>query len=187
MPADTIDRTTLPAALVPLAKAQAKVEHARDDVLIAEHLAQAIDDVERVTNATLFERTITTDAVDLVGWPLYAWATPGSGNWIGLPFNNVSAFVATDADGLDVSSGYRVRQADIGGVGTAWLQGPTTVATPPITFAITAGLKTPDAIAPALRRLILRRAAALYEYREAALPLSADDLADEPALWRPDL
>lgn len=184
---DTIDRQALPAALLALAKAQARVDHDRDDLLLTEQLAQAIDDVERLTNATLFERVLSVDSRDLVTPPLWSWALSGSGNWIGLPFNNVTALVATDADGLDVSAGYRIRQADLGGVGTAWLQGPSVVATLPVVFTITAGLATPDAIAPALRRLILRRTAALYEYREAALPLSDSDLASEPSLWRPDL
>lgn len=182
-----IDRATLPALLLPLAKSQARIEHDRDDALVTEFVAQAIDDVERITNATLFARTIVSTSPEVAGAPLWAWAVPGSPNWISLSFNNVQRFVALDANGVDITADYTVRQADPGGVGTCWLQGPAAQPPQPVQFAILAGAETIDEIAPALRRLILRRAAALYEYREAALPLSSDDLASEPALWRPDL
>lgn len=184
---DTIDRTTLPAAFLELAKAQARVTHAEDDALITEQLAQAIDDVERLTNATIFERQMTLTPPEL-GLDLLAWAVSGSGNWISLPFNNVSALEVLDGAGTDISAAYTIKQRDPGGTGTTWLQGPATAPTPaPATFTFTAGMKTTGGIAPALRRLILRRAAALYEFRESALPLTADDLAGEPGLWRPDV
>jgi uncharacterized phiE125 gp8 family phage protein len=183
---ESIDRTTLPAAFLPLAKSQSRIEHDRDDALVTEHLAQAIDDVERLTNACIFERETELEG-DQLGDPVLAWATPVARTWLALPFNNVSALVVTDAIGVDVSTSYRIKQRDLGGVGTAWLQGPDVAPAAPILFAFTAGMGTIDEIAPALRRLILRRAAALYEFREAALPLTADDLAREPALWRPDL
>lgn len=185
--ADTIDRATLPPLFLDLAKSQARIVTSDDDALITEQLAQAIDDVERLTNATIFERTFELTSDDLASSPLWAWATPASPNWISLSFNNVSAFVATDADSVDVSDQYRLRQRDPGGVGTSYLQGPATMPAAPITFAVTAGMKTLDTIAPALRRVILRRFAALYEYREAALPLTVNDLTGEPSLWRPDL
>lgn len=182
-----VNRDALPALFLPLAKSQARIDHDRDDALVTEHLAQAIDDVERLTNATIFERTIGATSWEVAGAPLWAWAVPGSPNWISLTFNNVITFGAIDAAGVDVTTLYTLRQADPGGVGTAWLQGPAAPPAQPVSFIIVAGARDLDGIAPALRRLILRRAAALYEYREAALPLSADDLTGEPALWRPDV
>jgi hypothetical protein len=184
----TITRDVLPSLFLPLAKSQAHVDHDDDDAYLTELVAQAIDDVERITNATIFERTITAASTEVAVAALWSWAVPGSANWISLPFNNVRDFAATDADLVDVSAAYTLRQVDPGGVGTAWLQGAAAApAALPITFDIVAGMHALEEIAPALRRLILRRTAALYEYREAALPLSADDLNGEPALWRPDL
>jgi len=182
-----VNRTALPALFLPLTKSQARIEHDRDDALVTEHIAQAIDDVERLTNATIFERTIAATSWEVAGAPLWAWAVPGSPNWISLTFNNVITFGAVDADGADVGALYLLRQADPGGVGTAWLQGPTAQPAQPVSFVIVAGARSLDDIAPALRRLVMRRAAALYEYREAALPLSTEDLVSEPSLWRPDL
>jgi hypothetical protein len=178
--------------MLTLAKAQSRVTHARDDAYITELLGQSIDDVERTANATVFDRTITQTA-DWLAPAYWIGGAPASciPGWISapLPFNNVRTLTAVDADGVDVSDAYVVRQADPGGVAPAYLEGPI-VAAPAaagvvLTFA--AGMVDPTKIAPALRRMILRRCAALYENREAPLTLAEPMDDGAPLVWRPSV
>jgi uncharacterized phiE125 gp8 family phage protein len=189
-----LDRDTLPPLMLDTAKAQSRIDHARDDALVTEYLAQAIDDVERLTNATLFQRTITLDTDEV--WPAlpaWAWGLMASDVIrIALPFNNVSDLIATGTDSegnpVDVTASFSLAQVEPGGVGTAFLVGPTDATSwTGVTFQFTAGLADPNAIAPSVRRVIYRRAAALYEYREAALPLTAAEAGGDPGVWRPAL
>jgi len=104
-----------------------------------------------------------------------------------LPFNNVTTLVVLDADGLDVSLDYEVFQTDPGGVGSCVLGAPALVAAPAGgLFTFTAGCATADELSPSVRRAILRRAAALYEHREAPEGLAEPQEAGSVLLWRPD-
>lgn len=178
----TIDLATLPAAFLPLAKSHARIDHDRDDSTATEYLAQAIDDVERLANVTIFDRTIegTLDGLGMCYRPTDASARL----WTAMPFNNVRSFTATAPDATDVSPAWSLQQADPGGAATTWLGAPPATPWQGVAFSFKAGMASLATIAPSLRRLILRRFAALYEYREAALPLTIDDLAGEPLVWR---
>jgi hypothetical protein len=187
---DRIDRTTLPEALLPLAKSQSRVTATADDVYITELCAQALDDVERAANATFFDRTIS-GAWDVWVWCPW-WRPPVGFTWnsadaffLTLPFNNVRSFMATDANANDVSSSYSVTQTEVGGVAAAVLSGPMPAAPgAPVTFSFECGVLAVDDLVPSVRRAVLRRCAALYENREAPLDIAE---ADSVALWRPDV
>ena len=187
---ERIDRDTLPAALLVLAKAQSRVTHTRDDAYLLELVGQSIDDIERQTNATIFDRTLSALAGAFVPgyWsgPYPAGAVPGT-LYTKLPFNNVRTLTATDEDDTDLSLLYQVLSTDPGGVGTAVLVGPVWDAATAagVVLAFEVGMTDPASIAPALRRAILRRCAALYENREAPLTLTEPDDATAPLLWRP--
>src|SRR6185295_5269520 len=183
---ESIDRDMLAAELLPLAKSHSRVEFDRDDAYITELLSQAIDDVERATNATLFERVITgTLAPPTWPWPEIGYLSPTEAG-VRLPFNNVQALTVLDAGGVDISSLYRVVQDDPGGVGTTVLMAPY-----PITsggeFNILAGVHAATDLAPSIKRLVLRRCAALYENREAPLDIDESSGASGVLIWRPEV
>jgi len=188
----SIDRTTLPAALLVLAKGQSRITNALEDDYVTELIAQAIDDTERASNATIFERVLqaTNDllALQSLAWWGFPFEYCAAFVRVALPFNNVQSVTATDADSLDVSAGYVVIQADPGGVSAAYLQAPTQApGATPIAFEFVAGLPDVAKIAPSLRRAILRRFSALYENREATLTLAAPLEPGEAMVWRPDV
>jgi hypothetical protein len=186
----SIDRAGLPDALLDLAKSQSRVQHTRDDAYFTELLGQAIDDVERAGNTTLFERVIVLGVEDVTPpWWLTRCATWNTeAQHLALPFNNVTQLVVLASDGItDVSSEYDYTQTDLGGVGTTLLVLPTTAPVAGTIFTFTAGFTDPDKLAPSVRRAILRRCAALYENREAPLAIDDPTEAGAPLLWRPDV
>jgi len=189
---ESIDRTALPAAFLPLAKSQSRIPHDRDDAFLTEQIAQAIDDIERQTNSTFFERIIVLDpALAWAPWwssDLAGVALPSDCVLVNLPFNNVTALVVLDTDGLDISANYEVAQTDPGGVGACALVAPATAPAPAANrFTFTAGCPDLDAMSPSVRRAILRRTAALYENREAPEGLAEPMEPGAPLLWRPDV
>jgi hypothetical protein len=184
----TIDRTTLPEALVALAKSQSRITTTLDDAYVTELLGQAIDDVERLANSNLFDATYTATVDPQIWCP---WWCPAPGfTWntadqvaVTLPVNNVRSFTAVDADSNDLSASYSITQTEPGGVGRTLLWGPLPQAgASTITFTFTCGVTDPADLVPSVRRGILRRFAALYENREA--PLDITD-PDSVGLWRP--
>jgi uncharacterized phiE125 gp8 family phage protein len=186
----SIDRAGLPDGLLDLAKSQSRVQHTRDDAYFTELLGQAIDDIERAANTTLFERQVMLALEDVIlpVWWVDGTCAPDGSQRLALPFNNVTALVVLAADGItDLSSEYDFTQTDLGGVGTTLLVLPATTPEAGTTFSFTAGFTDPARLAPSVRRAVLRRCAALYENREA--PLAIDDPAEAGSalLWRPDL
>lgn len=182
-----IDRTALATALLNLAKAQMRVIFTRDDAYITDLLAQAIDDIERQANTTLFERTIelVPEGCWTPWWQADWPAPPSDSAYFALPFTNVSELVVTDATGADVSAGYAVQQVDPGGASAAVLVTPIPFPGTGTLFVFTAGVSDPTLLAPSVRRAILRRCAALYENREAPLTIAEPLDAGDPLVWRP--
>jgi hypothetical protein len=192
MNAQTVDRTTLPTALLDLAKSHLRVRHTRDDTLIGVYIGQAIDEVERRCNINLNPAVFEIDVYALpccafpltlpcVGWPAVAR--------LALPVNNVHAFTLTDPDGVDQSDAYVIEQADLGGSAGAYLVGPALATAPPAaawTMTTDVGVDTADAISPAVLAVVLRLVGGYYENRESPSAVVVDDFQGElAAVWRP--
>jgi len=178
----TIDRTTLPTALLPLAKEHARVRHARDDALLTSLVADAIDVVERRCSINVFAATysLRLDACR------QETASDGSGlTRYAFPVNNVNTATVSDGAAVDQSAAYTVEQADYGGAGEAWMVGPAISGTG-WTAVVEVGMDDPDDLAPAVRVAILRLTAAFYEARESFVPVYEPDyLGDLGVIWRP--
>ena len=138
----TVDRTTLPQAMLDTAKAHLRVTHTRDDSLIAAYLAQAIDTVERQSNINVNPATFALQPPNAYPCPCVPYSSagqpPGTAR-LPLPVNNVSAFTLVDGDGADQAASYSIEQADLGGSATSYLVGPAIPATTPTSAVIAQG------------------------------------------------
>jgi hypothetical protein len=179
----TLDTAALPTLLLPTMKAQARVQHARDDALITGHTAAAIAMVEKLCNVSLNPAVYEVTPDELV------WScTPRSlspHNWL-LPHNNVRTFTIDNA-GTDISDQFELWQQDFGGSTSAYLTGPgsSTVQTGAL-LTLTVGVLTPPALSPAFLSVIGRMVASMYENREASSSLWVDGFSAELfAMWRP--
>lgn len=180
----SVDTAALAALLLPTVKAQARVEHDRDDALITSHVAAAIGTVERKCNVSInaAEYDVTTDELGCSSLPYAGAKGP---NWA-LPFNNVTACkVLNGAD--DISASFELWSPDFGGSASSYLVGIDGQALPsPSVLSLTVGVATVAELAPDFVSLIARLAASMYENREASSGLWADGFAGELAsLWRP--
>jgi uncharacterized phiE125 gp8 family phage protein len=177
-----IDRTTLPAAMVDMAKAEMRVRHSRDDALIAEDVQKAIDMVERRSNCKFFAATYEISAAGLFG---YAWGGVAPMVRYPLPVNNVVS-IASFVDGTtDLAPGYKVESPDLGGNGQSYLVGmPLTSGAAVLTVKV--GFDDPADLAGSVKAAIYRIAAAYYEARESFAPIWDEMFAAElKAIWRP--
>jgi hypothetical protein len=182
MNATTVDRTTLAAALLDAAKAQCRVTHARDDVLIQQYVAQSIEAVERRCNINLNPAVFELDAATLQALP--CTGSPARAR-VALPVNNVHAFTLEDADGLDQSGPYTIEQGDLGGSAAAYLVGPM-VSAADWAMTVDVGVDTTELLSPAVAAVVLRLTGGYYENRESPSALVVDDFLGELAtVWRP--
>jgi Phage gp6-like head-tail connector protein len=186
----SVDRTSLPAALLDLAKSHLRVRHTRDDALILQYLAQAIEQVERRCSINLNPASVIIVPAEDCCTP---WSAPPVMRWR-LPVNNVQTFTLLDADGVDHANDYGVEQADLNGAHAAYLVG-SPFGAPDWTFEATVGVLyapphippfEPTDLAPAVLAAVLRLTGAYYENREAFGALTADDFLGElAAVWSP--
>jgi uncharacterized phiE125 gp8 family phage protein len=187
----TVDRAALPAALLSLAKDHCRVRHTRDDALIRQYIAQAIDAIERRCSINLNPATFALDLY-VRAWPLCATApayvVPPM-RWP-LPVNNVLSFTLVDTNDVDQSAPYTIEQADIGGSAAAYLVGPNIPAAG-WKMTLDVGIDVPaapalPAMAPAVQAAVLRLVGGYYETRESAVALVIDEFIPELApVWRP--
>jgi uncharacterized phiE125 gp8 family phage protein len=150
----SIDRTTLPQAMLSLAKQQMRVDHDEDDQIIVHKLAHAINLVELVTSFS-------------VSKAVWTW-TPGvlNGESEQIPVMRVSSWTAKDGNGVDITSSYAL-EGDINpdSIALQYLTGPTGSTVEP-TVTLNTGFATLNDMPPAMLDVILRIAAYLYEWRE---------------------
>jgi uncharacterized phiE125 gp8 family phage protein len=178
----SVDRATLPAAMLDLAKTHLRVSHARDDALITSYLAMALATVERRCSINLNEATFDIDLHHLETTCCKPVPTHVR---IALPVNNVDTFTVIDGGGADQSADYVVEQSDIDGTGTAYLVGPPITALD-WTMLVDVGMPDADTMSPDVLAVVLRIVAAYYENRESSSPVFVDDFASELlSIWRP--
>ena len=146
-----LDRITLPAMLLPLARAHLRVDGNYDDAYITDAIKRAINWFERVTNVS----------VNPVTW---TW-TPAEKNFCNglaqVPVSPVNSFTV-DADG-DISAGYTVTAMSTHGVGLYVMAGEFADG---MAVAIPSGYADADELDPGITDAILRYTSHLYENRE---------------------
>jgi uncharacterized phiE125 gp8 family phage protein len=151
------DPAVLPAALLPIAKQQMRVDGTYDDAFITSVIARAIDWFERLTNVTVDPST-------------YVW-TPDQWNFTDQaiarftesPVTNMTAKIGT----TDATASYSVTTMSTHGVGIyalngAWASGLA------ITFK--SGYADQTVLPAGILDAVLRYGAHLYEHREILVP-----------------
>ena len=166
----TPDWTTLPAALLPLAKQHMVVTFPDDDIVITEYLQWAIGYCEQFFGWQIFSAAV-------------AWTPPALGTVARYqcPVQPVSAFTVMSG-AVDVSNEYALEQSSP--MQSPWLvkkDGEPFPADAAIT--LTTGYAAAESIPPPARANILRIAGTLYEHRES---ISAIDLEQMP-FWLNDM
>jgi uncharacterized phiE125 gp8 family phage protein len=184
-----VDRSSLPAALLDLAKQHLRVRHSRDDLLIQTYVGQAIDAIERRCSINLNPADFELEVHHLDAMPCEALPEHMQ---LALPVNNVRTFTLTDGDGVDQSVSYAIEQSDLGGSGQAWLVGPPIteddwLMTAAVGIEVATGSPPPAPdIAPAVLAAVLRMTGGYYENRESSAALAVDDYLNELIpIWRP--
>jgi hypothetical protein len=164
----SIDRTTLPAALLPLAKQQMRVTFTDDDSLITFKLQHAIDLFERLTGYAVY-RASWTWAPGTDEWikPETAPADLTGSSWAPVPVMRTTAFAVKDSSNVDVSASFAVSGlGSVDSIAPQYAYPKVTGATAAPIFTLTAGFVDQATIAPSIVDIIIRIAAWLYEYRE---------------------
>lgn len=165
----TPDWTTLPAALLTLAKDHLRVTFPDDDTVITEYLAQSIGLLEQFWGLSIFSAAV-------------AWLPEPAGlSRYQCPVQPVSAFTVT-AGGTDQSADYRLEQAAL--TGPIWLTRIDGTAFPDdAAVTLTAGYATAAELMPPMRAGILRVAGTLYEHRESVSVIRPEQMP----FWMNDL
>jgi uncharacterized phiE125 gp8 family phage protein len=150
-----LDRITLPAMLLPLARAHLRVDGNYDDAYITDAIKRAISWFERATNVS----------VNPVTW---TWK-PDSINFCNgvarVPITPVPSFTV-DANG-DVSANYQIETMSTHGVGIYGLVGSFVSG---MAVAIPSGYANADELDPGITDAVLRYTSHLYENREILVP-----------------
>lgn len=173
----TEDRAALPAALLPLAKTQMRVDTAADDAFIKSLLARAIARFQEENEVTVNPSTFT--------WTPAETDFSDSGA-VTLPVRPVTLFTASILLD-DVSADYAIalKWDGIYGVPIQQLFGPAVAG---LSIALTAGYADLAALPDAVLDTLLRHTAFLYEYREITLPdqpYMTPDLERNATWWMP--
>lgn len=171
----SIDRATLPAALLPLAKLHARVDYDDDDPLIIDILGRVIDLIERKTGQAIFASAAewTPDSFDVL-------TTHG----VLVPVQPVAAMTVEDADGNDVVDQYKLVgnriQGRAAGLYLARVDGGAIPAG--LVITMTLGNAAVTELVPAMVDSVMRFMAHLFANREAINDLllrAADSWADD--------
>lgn len=152
----TVDKTTLPTALLPRAKAHCRIDFSRDDALLTEIIARAIEKFENETEAKVFAAT-------------FQWSPAGADFVDGRarsPISPVLDFTA-DVGETNVKDSYSVvTNSAIQGAGTYYLVGAWQDG---LGLTLTTGYTDAAAIPAGIINEIMLYTATFYENRELFL------------------
>lgn len=184
----SIDRTTLPAALLVLAKAHMRIDFADDDALITQKLAASIDLFERLTGYGVF-------AADWEWSPSASDAVPpggalaegcnrcagaagllGSGPYAVVPVMRVSGFTATNDADDDIAASYALLGDENPDTVSRQYFAQVATVEGEATITLSTGFAAIDDLAPGILDVVLRICAWLYEFREMGLMAGIDDV-----------
>jgi hypothetical protein len=171
------DLTTLPTALLSMAKRHCRIDWDYDDSLIMSVIARAIARFEQTSEVTINPTTVrwipATEEFSANGAPT--------------PARPVTAFTATSGE-TDISADYAVvlKWDSIHGVPIQLLEGamPTTGG---LELMLQVGYRA-TSLPPAVLDVVMRHTAYLFEHREILIPgreYLAPDLATDATWWVP--
>lgn len=160
------DPGTLATAMLPLLKAQSRIDRTDEDVQATEIMARAIGRVERQSGICIAPAVYTWTPRD-PSYSAYTEASPPQ-VWasVQVPVRGFGEVTGVDVD--DVPLAFTMT-GDTGQVayGRAWIQRQPSGMQVSDTWTIAAGYDNPDDMPPELRDTLVRYAAALWENREA--------------------
>jgi hypothetical protein len=166
---DSIDYASLPAVLLPSAKAHLRVDFSRDDAAIKDLLARSIDQFQRNTEISVFAAGYTWTPVAQEFVDLSCKGFPGS---IGArspltPIRSFGATVPGDPDPVDVTADYAFVTNSVQGVQIYYLFGEWQDG---LTFNVLTGYIDQALMPPGIIDLIMKILAMNYENREMLVP-----------------
>lgn len=179
----TVNRTVLPAALLPTVKQHCRVDFAEDDTILTTYTGIAIAQLEKVWDLRIFG----TDG----NWtpPGAPPETPALDRWQ-TPITPVVSFTAADAEAADVKASFALDNGGSTGGPNYMMTADGSPFPAAITFGLKGGFATADELPPEALGAILQVTARLYEYRENIasysvnlMPLWLNDLL--VGLWQP--
>jgi uncharacterized phiE125 gp8 family phage protein len=176
---ETVDRTSLATALLPLVKGHCRVDFDDDDTLITTYTKIAIGQLEQVWGFTVFGvegiwKPVALTNADAAMAELDRRATP---------VQPVSDFEAIDDDGNDITADFQL-------INATSISTPTYLATkdgspfPDGTIvSLSGGFEDADDMPPEALGAVLQVTARLYEYRESSVSFSINQMP----MWLNDL
>jgi uncharacterized phiE125 gp8 family phage protein len=165
-----VDYTTLPAALLPLAKQHLRVDFSDDDTSITAYIKHAISRFERYSGWRVFGSPVV--------WTPYV---PSGAASLACPVQPVSSFTASYAE-TDVTADYQLDAQS--STGPLLLSRKDGTAIPPgIILDLAAGYADAAKLDPAAENIVLLITGSLYEYRESVSAASPDLMP----MWMSDL
>lgn len=168
------DVMALAAAMLPLLKAQSRIERADEETQATEILARAIGSIERQCGIAIApqEWTWTPRLVSTVWNATTEWALSE------VPVRGVAKMIATAADGSTRTDFELIGNAEQGAFAALHIVFPEGMPVGTV-MEIEAGWDNPADMPPELRDVIVRYAASLWEFREAWATGSAVDTVPE--------
>ena len=161
----SIDRTTLPEALLPLAKAHMRVTFTDDDEVITKYLQFAIAYFEQFSGWRVFGADVAWSPVS---------SASAAASCYRCPVQPVESFTVMSA-AVDVSSQYALEKGDP--VAPVFLVHSDGTPFPgDAAVSLVAGYTDPDEIEPNALGDMLRITGTLYEHRESVTTLSIDQM-----------
>jgi hypothetical protein len=166
----TPDYATLPAAILPLAKEQLRIDFTDDDATITRQIGAAISYFEKFTGQQIFGAEVAWTPLLELGWSAYP-----------TPVQPVRSFTVL-VESVDVSAEYELRaRSAVEPVYLAKIDGTAFPAAAAITLQ--AGYDDAATIDPSILDVILRVTAALFEHRESISAISIEQVP----FWLNDL
>jgi len=161
----SVDRTALPASLLPLAKTHMRVEFSRDDEYIKLCLARGIDFFERTT-----ELVVNPTKWEWVPWLGAGITLPNEAGGYGwqIPFQPAPTWKVYDVkNGVDISAGFSMlAYAPADQYGVRWLVASAGQPTASPFVDITLGYADAASMPPGILGFVLEAAGWYYENRE---------------------
>lgn len=158
------DVDTLATALLPMLKAQSRIDRADEETQAQEIIARVIGRVERQCGIAIAPQAYAwmprdpTQRIAQVGWDV--WRD------VPVPVRGFTEITGTDVDSGTLTLTLR-GDVDQLRFGRAWVERQPSGMQPSDLLTIKAGYTTAEAVPPELRDTLIRYAAALWENREA--------------------
>lgn len=162
----TYDVNTLAEALLPLLKAQSRIDRDDEDAQATEIMARVIGRVERQCGICIAPQEYTWVPRPASGTYYSERMPPDYWREMAIPVRGFTDVTGVDSGSLPLVVTLR---GDVGQLkfGPVWVGRQPSGMQPSDTFTIKAGYETAEDVPPELRDTLVRYGASLWEYREA--------------------